>query len=177
MAVTCVNVDNGWNEGCLDNFNGVRRILIKSFDKAQEYTYNTAGLITAASIVETVFEIEQTNESAEFITGEGAHSYENGTNVYTQTLNMVFHKYQSKLRDLVCSLATGLTIAYVQTNSGDWFIFGEETGGNVTASSSTIGKTYDSMSGTTLTLSSKGRCSARQVLPAYAEALTINPTV
>ena len=170
--MACI-INEGWALGCRDNTGGIQRVLIKSFDAAQTYTYNVDGeVLTGTVSPETFYEFEQTSEAAEF-TQEGQHSIENGTNFYNQTVNLVFHKYHASLRDLIYVLAQKEVTILVQDQNGNWFLIGEQNGVNLTASSANVGKAYGDMNGATVSFLAKEPTPARQATPAYIATLTI----
>lgn len=169
--MACV-INEGWVLGCRDNTGGVQRILIKSFDKNQTYTYNTDGAILTGTISETFYEFEQTSEAAEF-TQEGQHSIENGTNFWNQNVNLVFHKYQATLRDLLYVLAQKELTVLVQDQNGKWFLIGEQNGANLISSSANVGKAYGDMNGVLVGLQGKEPTPAREATDAYIATLTI----
>lgn len=166
------NITEGWVLGCRDNTGGIQRVLIKTFGASQSYSYDTDGIITGASYSETFYEFEQTSEAAEFIQ-EGQHSIENGTNFWQQTVNLVFHKYQASLRDLIYVLAQQEVIILVQDQNGKWFLIGEQNGANLTASTGNVGKAYGDMNGATVTLLAKEPSPAREVSTTYIASRTI----
>lgn len=170
--MACI-LNNGWDLACRDNTGGVQRILIKSFDKAQTYTYDLTGAILTSVITpETFYEFEQTSEVAEF-TQEGQHSIENGTNFWNQNVNLVFHKYQSSLRDLLYVLAQKELTVLVQDQNGTWFLIGEQNGMNLISSSANVGKAYGDMNGVLVGLQGKEPTPARVATAAYIATLTI----
>lgn len=169
--MACI-LNEGWDLGCRDNTGGVQRILIKSFGASQSYTYDVDGQIATASYAETFYEFEQTSEVAEFVQ-EGQHSIENGTNFYNQTVNLVFHKYQAQLRDLIYVLAQKEVLILVQDQNGNWFMIGEQNGANLTASTGNVGKAYGDMNGATVTFLAKEPTPARQASAAYIASRTI----
>lgn len=171
--MSCI-LNEGFALGCRDNTGGVQRVLIKSFDAAQTYTYDVDGaILTSAITPETFYEFEQPSEAAEFNPGEGNHSIENGTNFWVQTVNLVFHKYQASLRDMLYVLAQKELTVLVQDQNGKWFIVGEQNGTNLIASSAKVGKAYGDMNGVTVSLQAKEPTSSRECTPAYIATLTI----
>ena len=170
--MACI-VNEGFVLGCRDNTGGVQRILIKSFDPAQTYTYNVDGeILTGVITPETFYEFEQPSELAEF-TQEGQHSLENGTNFWNQNVNLVFHKYQASLRDTLYVLAQKELTVLVQDQNGNWFLIGEQNGANLISSTANVGKAYGDMNGVTVGLQGKEPTPARQATSAYIATLTI----
>lgn len=166
------DINEGWILGCRDNTGGVQRILIKGFSASQTYTYDVDGQVATSSVAETFYEFQQTSEAAEFLQ-EGQHSVENGTNFYQQTVNLVFHKYQAQLRDLIYVLAQKEVTILVQDQNGNWFLIGEQNGANLTASTGNVGKAYGDMNGATVTFLAKEPTPARQCTSAYIASRTI----
>ena len=169
--MSCI-LNTSWLLGCRDNTGGVQRILVKSYSATASYSYDVSGMIGTSSVPETFYEFEQTSEAAEF-TQEGQHSPENGTNFYNQNVNLVFHKYQASLRDLVYVLAQKQVILLVQDQNGNWFMVGEQNGANLVSSSANVGKTYGDMNGSTVGFLAKEPSPARQCNAAYIASRTI----
>ena len=95
------------------------------------------------------------------------------TNFYNQNVNMVFHKYQAKLRDLIYVLAQKEVTILVQGQNGLWFIVGEQNGANLVASTANLGKAYGDMNGSTVGFLAKEPMPAREATAAYIASLTI----
>lgn len=169
--MACI-LNEGWLLGCRDNTGGIQEIYIKSFSSTASYTYDIDGMIATASVAETFYKFEQTSESAEF-TQEGQHSIENGTNFYNQNVNMVFHKYQASLRDLVYVLAQKELLIIVKDQNGNYFIIGEQNGANLVASTANVGKAYGDMNGSTIGFLAKEPTPARQCSASYIATRTI----
>lgn len=169
--MACI-INEGFALGCRDNTGGVQRVLIKSFSKDDSYTYNVDGAIVSGVSGETYYEFEQTSEAAEF-TQEGQHSIENGTNFWNQKVNLVFHKYQASLRDLLYVLAQKELTVLIQDQNGKWFLIGEQNGANLISSAANVGKAYGDMNGVTVGLQAKEPTPAREATQAYIDSLTI----
>ena len=169
--MSCI-LNEGWLLGCRDNTGGVQEIYIKSFSSTASYTYDIDGQIGTSSVPETFYKFEQTSEAAEF-TQEGQHSIENGTNFYNQNVNMVFHKYQASLRDLIYVLAQKEVLIIVKDQNGNYFMIGEQNGANLIASTANVGKAYGDMNGSTIGFQAKEPTPARQCSAAYIAAKTI----
>lgn len=170
--MACI-VNEGYAIGCRDNTGGVQRVLIKSFDPAQTYTYNTDGAVLTGVTSETFYEFFQTSEAAEF-TQEGQHSVENGTNFWNQNVNLVFHKYQADLRNSIYVLAQKEVTILVQDQNGKWFLIGEQNGANLVSSTANVGKAYGDMNGATVGFLAKEPTPAREATAAYIATLTIS---
>lgn len=163
----------GYPIGCRDSIGGVQRVLIKSFDKAQTYTYDVSGAILTGVLPETYYEIFQQSEVAEF-TQEGQHSIENGTNFWNQNVNLTFHKYQASLRDFIYILAQKEVNVLIQDQNGKWFLVGEQNGANLMTSSANVGKAYGDLNGSVIGLTAKEPTPAREATAAYIATLTIS---
>lgn len=169
--MSCI-INTGYPLGCRDNIGGVQRVLVKTFNRAQTYTYNLSGEILTGSTTETFYEIQQSSEVADF-KQDGQHSVENGTNFWNQTVSLVFHKYQSSLRDFIYILAQQEVVFLIQDQNGTWVLVGEQNGANLTASTANAGKMYGDMNGSTVTLIGKEPKPAVVATPAYITTLTI----
>lgn len=168
--MACI-LNQGWLLGCRDNTGGIQEIYIKSYSATASYTYDVNGQIATASVPETFYKFEQTSEVAEF-TQEGQHSLENGTNFWNQNVNMVFHKYQAALRDLIYVLAQKEVLIIVKDQNGNYFMIGEQNGANLIASSANVGKAYGDMNGSTIGFQAKEPSPARQCSAGYISTRT-----
>ena len=174
MACT---LNTGWSLGCRDNTGGIKRVLICAFTSNRTYTYNGTGLVltgdsTSADATQTFYEFEQTSEVAEF-TQEGAHSIENGTNFWNQNVNLVFHKYQASVRDLVFVLAQKEVTIIIEDQNNKYFLIGEVNGANLVKSTGNAGKAYGDMNGSTISFLAKEPTLARECDAAYIASITI----
>ncbi len=161
-----------WTLDCNDAIGGIQRILVKSFDPAQTYTFDTDGKILTGAISETFYEFFQKPELSGF-NFEGQTSNENGTTFYNQTLDLVFHKYQAKLRDLLYALAITPVTVLVQSQTGLWFIMGEKNGAYTATQTGGLGKAYGDLNGANVQMLAKNPTAPREATPAYIATLTI----
>lgn len=169
--MSCI-INEGWSLGCRDNTGGIQEFYIKSFSSTQSYTYDINGKIGTASTAETFYRIEQVSETGEFLQN-GQHSPENGTNFWEQDANMVFHKYQASVRDLVYVLAQKELLILAKDQNGKVFMIGEQNGANLVASTANVGKAYGDMNGATVGFKAKEPSPARECSASYLASITI----
>jgi len=166
-------INTGYALGCRDNLGGIQKIYLRNFSASTVYSYDSTGVITGATNSGSSFyTIEQRTETGEF-NQNGQHSLENGTNFWNQNVNLVFHKYQASLRDLLYVLAQKEMTILIQDQNGKWFLIGEQNGGNLISSAANVGKAYGDMNGVTVGLQAKEPTPAREATQTYIDSLTI----
>lgn len=139
--------------GCFDSVAGIKKVLIAKYDDTATFT-ETAGVITAityGSPAETYYEFKFANGTSTF-GDEGTHSIQNGTNFYTQTVTMTFHKLETAKRNAIKLLAQTSLHVIVETMNGDYWLVGRVAGANVSASTGAAGTALGDLNGYTLTL-------------------------
>ncbi len=179
MAANCPYTST-YSLGCRDNIAGVQKVYLRAYSASTTYTYDastgsTAGTITGSTASNAGcpwYSIEQRMETSNFLPGTGTHSLENGTNFWTQQLDLTFTKYQASLRTLVYSLALSELDVIVYTQNGDYIQMGEVNGANLTASVASVGKAFGDLNGATTTLTAKEPTPARPCSAAYITAQT-----
>jgi hypothetical protein len=171
MSLDCL-INEGYGFGCKDNAPGVKRAYIGNFTASTVYNYDSDGIITGGTSAPTFYEFLQRNETGEFFE-EGVHSVENGTNSWNQTVNLVLHKNNAKMRSLLYTLAIGTLQVIVLDNNGKYWMVGEGNGADLTASNLNRGKVAGDLNGSTLTLLAKEVKPAREVSSAYFSTLTV----
>lgn len=166
-------INTGYSLGCRDNLGGIQKVYIRNWSASTTWNADSTGTLTGGTNTSTSwYTFEQRNETAEFIPGEGAHSLENGTNYWTETVNLVFHKYQASQRNLLYTLAQTEVEVIVLTQTGQYFLVGEQNGANLTASKSSVGKGFGDLNGTTLTLTAKELKPAAEMSSTFISTLT-----
>ncbi len=164
-------ISAGYSLGCRDNLGGLQKAYIRNWSASTTYTYDSNGQITGGT-AGSFYTIEQRNETAEF-TQEGQHSLENGTNFWNQNVNLVFHKYQASIRNLVYVLAQTEVEIIVLDQNGNYFLVGEQNGANLISSAPSVGKAFGDMNGATIGFQAKEPSPARQVSSAFISTLTL----
>ena len=172
--MACLYSD-GWSlaDNCLDNIGGIREFLVGNFSGSTTYEYDADGVITGGTNQPTYYTVEQRRETGSF-TQSHALNIQNGTNVYTQTAAMTFHKYQASVRDLVYTMAQTETSIIVLTQEGRYILLGEENGMNAISSEGGSGQAYEDMNGMMVTFEGKEKTPAREVSSTFISTLTIN---
>lgn len=163
---------NGYALGCKDNTGGIKTFYIGNFSAITTYTYDANGIITGGTSAPTFYTIEQRNEVGEF-TQEGQHSVENGTNFWNQNIMGTLYKYQASIRNLLYTIAQTQVQVIVLDQNGNYFLVGEQNGGDLVASTGNAGKAYGDLNGSTFTILAKEPSPARQIGSTYFGTLTI----
>jgi hypothetical protein len=166
-------INSGYSLGCRDNLGGIQKVFVRNWSASTTYTYDANGVITGGTNTGTSFyTFEQRNETAEFIPGEGQHSLENGTNFWNQNVNLVFHKYQASLRDLLYVIAQTEVEIIVLDQNGKYFIVGEQNGANLIGSNASVGKAFGDLNGVTVNFQAKEPGPAREINSTFIGTLT-----
>lgn len=165
--------NTGYALGCRDNLGGLQKVYVRNWSASTSYTYDSTGQITGGTnIASSYYTVEQRNETAEFMQ-EGQHSLENGTNFWNQNVNLVFHKYQASIRNLIYLMAQTETEIIVLDQNGNYFLIGEQNGANLIASAPNVGKAFGDLNGSTVGFQAKEPAPARQLTTAFFATLTI----
>jgi hypothetical protein len=158
---TC-NITSGFSLGCRDNAGGIRNLYILS-GSINTITSNAGGAVTGITGSGSFYQFElfrQTGDYSEAITS----TPENGTIFYDQTLNAVFFKMQSSVRNQIKVLAKNPDLKIVvETNngsstsgvpgSGKFFLMGQENGAQLLSGTGQTGKAFGDLNGYNLTFS------------------------
>jgi hypothetical protein len=170
--MSCI-LTNGIPLGCLDSTGGIKNVLIAKYDDAATSFTEAAGVITAITSTETFYQFKFRNQTSSF-TEEGGHSVENGTNFWTQTVNMIFHKLETDKRNAILLLAKTDLHIIVETQNGDYWMVGKSNGANLTASASATGQAYGDLNGWTIALTGTEPEPANEIDSAVIATLTIS---
>ncbi len=166
-------LNSGYSLGCKDNTGGIRRFYVANYTGDTTYTYDADEVITGITSANAYYTIEQRQENGDF-SQEGQHSIENGTNFWSQSATMIFHKNQSSVRNLLLVMAkTSLTVI-VEDQNGKYWLMGKNNGAEISASSSGFGKAYGDLNGVTITLEAKEPATANEISAAAFGTLTVN---
>lgn len=162
----------GSSLGCLDNLGGLQKVYIRNWSASTTYTYDSTGSVTGGTNTSTPwYTIEQRQETGEF-TQEGQHNVQNGTNFWNQNVNLMLHKYQASLRNLVYVMAQTETEIIVLDQNGNYFLVGEQNGANLISSAPSVGKAFGDMNGVTIGFQAKEPSPARQLGSTFVSTLT-----
>ena len=163
----------GYAVGCFDNLGGTQDFLVRSFSGSVTYSYNALGVITGSTDITTpVYRIEQVAETAE-LNNAGQHNADNKTNYWEVNANLIFHKYQASLRNLIYMFALQGTEVYAQDQNGRWFLLAEQNPVYLVASAPSVGKAYGDLNGSTISLQSKQPKPMPEVSATYIASLTV----
>lgn len=168
---TCV-LTAGIPMSCLESTGGIKNVYIAAFEEAATFTL-TGDVITASTSSETFYTFKFRPQTAA-LNEEGAHSLENGTNFWTQTLTMIFHKMETSKRNNLLLLAGTQMHVIVETQNGDYWLMGKDNGAYLTASTSTTGQGYGDLSGYNVTITGTEPKMATEMDSATFGTLTIS---
>lgn len=149
-------VTSGWNLDCKDSQGGVGKVFLAN-GKISGFTA-AAGVVTAISVAGTpltpsdFFKIEVPKQTST-LTESIEASTENGTVVYTQTLELIFNKMEAAKRNQILLMAQNEDlILVVEDNNGVYWSVGLERGATLTAAELTSGTAFADRNGGSLTL-------------------------
>ena len=171
--MSCI-LDTGIQIGCVDSIAGIRRVLIANFNETAVFT-EAAGIVTAiayTSPAETFYQFKFLPQTAN-LGQEGAHSLENGTVFYTQTVSMQFHKLDTAKRNAILLLAKLNSHVIVEDQNGTYWLVGRTNAAYVSASTANTGQAYGDLSGFTVALTALEPQLAIEVTSAAIATLTI----
>ena len=156
------NITQGFTIGCRDNMGGIAEVWLSNWSGSSVYTVGPTDVITGATTTPTYFQFEQPREGSSF-NEEIATSIENGTTVYTQTLELLFHKNDSALRNQILLMAQARLSAVVKDQNGKWWLLGKVNGIDISAGSRGFGKAYGDLNGAKLTFIGKEAAPAQEI--------------
>ena len=159
---------------CMDNTGGIKNVFIGAYSDATAFTYDTDNSILTVTSTETFYEFKFRPQTSSY-SEEGTHSVENGTNFWTQTLAMIFHKMDSTKRDTVLLLAQTSLHVIVEDQNGLYWWLGLANGANTTASTNGAGQSYGDLNGYNITLTGLEPLPANELGATAFESLTIAP--
>jgi hypothetical protein len=154
------DITSGFTLGCRDNVGSIKQIYILS-GSVTSTTDASEGLInsitgSAGSVFYTFELFRETSDYAEAVTV----APENGTVVYEQTVNAVFFKMQTSLRNQIKVLAQNPTIRMIvetnnESNTSKYVYVGEEYGMQLLTSAGGTGTLFGDRNGYTLTFTGR----------------------
>ena len=137
---------------CTESTGGVKNVYIGAYNESgTTFTYDAANIIDTVTSSETFYTYKFRPQTASY-GEEGSHSIENGTNFWTQTLSMIFHKLDAAKRNQILLLAGSDLHVIVETQNGDYWWVGLKNGANLTGSTAGAGKAYGDLNGYNLTI-------------------------
>lgn len=155
----------GRAEACKDSVGGVKNVYFINYDGD---IYDTAtqvgGEITAFAEALTLYKYE-TRNSTIGLQEVGATSRDNGTTVFTQTLNLVLKKQDLATQNEMMALSYGRPHVVVEDYNGNFKLMGFELGTEVSVTADS-GTTMDSLNGYTLSVLGTERVLAPFIDPA-----------
>ena len=159
-------------DNCLDNISGVKEFYIANYSGTTTWGYDVDGVVTGVTGTTTFYKIEQRREQGAVT--ETHQQSENGVNVWTQGVEMVFHKQTAATRDLVKVMAQTQTVIIALKNNGDYVLVGQENGCEMKNSEGGSGKAMEDFSGYRVNFEGKEKEPMRLVSSTLIGTLTIN---
>jgi hypothetical protein len=159
---------------CTESTGGVKNVYIAAYNEAgTSFTYDANDVIDTVTTTETFYTFKFRPQTASF-TEEGTHSVENGTNFWTQTLAMVFHKMDADKRNNLLLLAGADLHVIVETQNGDYWFMGLKNGANLSASTVSAGQGYGDLNGYNYTITGLEPKTAHELSSTAFGLLTIS---
>lgn len=169
---TCI-LTSGIPLGCLDSTGGIKNVYVGKFTGTTVFSTNVDSIITGITSSETFYTFKFRNQTSNF-TEEGGHSVENGTNFWTQTVTMTFHKLESTKRNAILLLAKTDTHVIVETQNNDFWLVGKVNGANLITSTSATGQAFGDLNGYVIGLVGTEPEIAQEISTAAFNTLTVS---
>tara|TARA_R110001632_G_scaffold199759_2_gene322293 strand:+ start:156 stop:668 length:513 start_codon:yes stop_codon:yes gene_type:complete len=169
--MSCI-LTSGIALGCKDSLGGIKEAYISTFSSTTTYTYDADDIIDTVTAGGNFFTFAQRNEQGEF-TQTGNHSIENGTNFWSQMVNLIFTKNDADNRNVLKVLAQSTLLIIVKDQNNLYWVVGESNGADLTASTVGAGKAYGDLNGSTVSFEGKESAPARQISQTAFDSLTV----
>lgn len=168
-------ITSGFPLQCRDNSGGIQNVYIAAYNgTAMTYAVGTgasASLISAfAGVTVSAYTFNQPLETASFEQA-GAFSTENGTSMYTQTVNITLQKLSNTAVALINTLGQGVWRIIILDQNGNYWFVGAQNGARVSAATPGTGKAMGDLNGAVITFEAKEPVTAYQVTTAAALSL------
>ncbi len=150
MACTLIN---SFPFACRDSNGGVQEMKIKVFNSAliDAGIAETSGTVTMSSSALTGWKTYYCEKQTASATDAGTTNVQNGTSMYTQTVNFIYNKLQVAFRNDLKVLAQNSVWISMKDRNGTSWLFGWKRGMDLTTSSSETGTNFEDRSGYVLT--------------------------
>lgn len=167
-------ITSGYPLQCRDNSGGIQNIYIGAYNGSSlTYTIGGTGSITGfTGSTVSFYTFNQPLESSTF-NQAGAFSTENGTSMYTQTVEMVMQKLSAAATTKINTLGQGVWRIIVLDQNGKYWLIGAQNGARVSAATPGVGKAMGDLNGAVITFEAKEPLTAYEVDSAAALALII----
>lgn len=179
----CNALTNGLTKSCDNNSGGVNRLWVADFSNVSattatsstyptSYWINSITMATASGQPTKFYEI-QTNKNVCNFTETVAIDLNNGTTFFNQVVSIVLNRRETTKRDFIEKLIAGqkqLSCIVLDSN-GNYWLFGLEEGGYITAIEGGSGTAKADQNGYTCTLTAMEPDQAYQVNPAIIAAI------
>ena len=166
-------ITSGFPLQCRSNTGGVQNVYIGAFTNMTPIlgTTSNVGQITGfTGTTASFYTFNQPLETADF-TQAGAFSVENGTSMYTQTVNITLQKLDATASTLINTLGQGVWHIIILDQNGNYWYIGNKNGARVTAATPGVGKAMGDLNGAVITFEGKEQVTAYQITAAAALAL------
>lgn len=158
---------------CVESTGGVKTVYIGAYNETgTTFTYDASEVIDTVTSSETFYTYKFRPQTASYDEA-GNHSLENGTNFWTQTLSMIFHKMDADKRNNILLLAGADLHVIVETQNGVYWWVGLKNGANLTASTAGAGKAYGDLNGYNITITGSEPLLAHELSSTAFGTLTI----
>ena len=169
LTYTC-NLSQGYPVPCRNSSGGIQEVWIGTWNGASTtITTGTASFETGAGteIISVTgsglfYPFPQPLETGEF-SQSGGFSTENGTSMYTQTLNITIQQYNGFSWGQINILGQGVWRILVLDQNGNYFYLGSQNGCRVTAATPGAGKSMNDLNGAIITFEGKEPVPAYQI--------------
>jgi hypothetical protein len=151
---------------------GVKNVYIGAYSDSTAFTIDVDGTISLVTGTESFYTFKSRPQTSSF-TEEGTHSVENGTNFWTQTVSMVFHKMDSAKRATLLSLAKTSMHVIVEDQNGIYWVVGLANGATMATSAAQTGMAYGDLSGYNISLVGMEAVSATELSAVAFATLTV----
>ena len=158
----------GIERGCNSNAGGIKRVLIQNKSEITAVTPalagDTTGKITSLTLQvgAQFFQFEPTRDSSDAVENIQSNVV-NGTFGFEQIVNLTFKKNEADLRNKVLLMAQANPLVIVEDRNGKYWLYGEESGMELTGGNSATGKVLTDLNGWILALSSMSSTPAREI--------------
>lgn len=173
--MSCNNTLESIVLGCVDSSGGIKTVYIANYNETgTTFSADSTNEITGITSSESWYTFSFRPETS-FLTETGSHAPLNGTNFWTDNVNMTFHKLETAKRNAISLLTTTDSQLIVKTQNGDYWLVGEVNGANVDASTAQSGQAFGDLNGYTINLAAKEPQMMKAVSAAAVATLTIVP--
>ena len=165
-------INSGYTLGCKDKVGGIEYLAISSYDGTTLFTLTASSVIQSWSATSSYYKYEQFVEQGS-VTQTEETSNETGTTSFTQTITLVLEGMDAATRLKAMTLMQARVRVIAKTNTGDYLLFGKNTGMRSSAAEIGPGSKYGDLQGFKITLMGKEREVANFIDPTFAASQII----